>query len=183
MACAQVAGLAALLFQASPDATPDQVEAAILSSCDPCAEEQNHRACYGLVNPWEAWQTLQQRMRKDAEKERLPERRECEQQLERFVDPRLHTKLRRLPQDQSCEAVFVFDERIEPSEIAAIFQQSLNNDQHRVKFLRHARIVILLAPSMVIQELIEHPSVRVASACDIDRSPVHRGHTRGRSSF
>jgi subtilisin family serine protease len=49
MATPHVAGLAALLFQKKPDATVDQVEAAILSTATPGTEDPQ-RVGHGLVH-------------------------------------------------------------------------------------------------------------------------------------
>jgi subtilisin family serine protease len=54
MAAAYVAGVAALLFQAQPHATPAQVEAALLATCTPRSASSEYRGGRGLVNPVEA---------------------------------------------------------------------------------------------------------------------------------
>ena len=54
MAAAYVAGVAALLFQAQPHATPSEVEAALLATCTPFSQSSEYRAGRGLVNPVEA---------------------------------------------------------------------------------------------------------------------------------
>lgn len=50
MATPHVAGLAALLWEAKPDATLDQVEQAILATCEPLKREDPTRYGHGLVN-------------------------------------------------------------------------------------------------------------------------------------
>jgi subtilisin family serine protease len=51
MAAAHVAGVAALLFQAKPDATAAEVQDAILTTCTPLPESSEERSGRGLVNP------------------------------------------------------------------------------------------------------------------------------------
>lgn len=51
MAAAHVAGVAALLFQAKPEATVEEVEQALLTSCLPLHDVDPHRVGCGLVNP------------------------------------------------------------------------------------------------------------------------------------
>jgi len=58
MAAAYVAGAAALLFQACPNATVDEVERALLGSAEPLAGVPHNRQGSGLVNPLGALQLL-----------------------------------------------------------------------------------------------------------------------------
>jgi subtilisin family serine protease len=54
MAAAHVAGVAALLFQAKPDATAADVEEAILTTSTPLPESSQERCGSGLINPLKA---------------------------------------------------------------------------------------------------------------------------------
>jgi subtilisin family serine protease len=58
MAAAHVAGVAALLFQAKPDATVEEVEEAILATCTPLPGCDEGRCGRGLVNPVKALDAL-----------------------------------------------------------------------------------------------------------------------------
>ena len=58
MATPHVAGVAALLLQARPDATIEQVERAMLSTCTLLPGESPLRAGRGLLNPREALRSL-----------------------------------------------------------------------------------------------------------------------------
>jgi subtilisin family serine protease len=58
MAAACVAGVAALLFQARPDASVDEVERALLGSAEPLVGVPAERQGCGLVNPLGALQLL-----------------------------------------------------------------------------------------------------------------------------
>jgi subtilisin family serine protease len=58
MATPHVAGVAALLFEAKPDATVDEVEAAIQSTCTVLPDQSPLRYGFGLVNPREALKAL-----------------------------------------------------------------------------------------------------------------------------
>jgi subtilisin len=58
MAAAHVAGVAALLFQAKPDATVDEVEYALLKSCLPLPDVDPQRMGCGLINPVGALERL-----------------------------------------------------------------------------------------------------------------------------
>jgi subtilisin len=51
MATPHVGGVAALLFESRPTATPDQVEKAILTTCKPLASETKERYGHGLIDP------------------------------------------------------------------------------------------------------------------------------------
>lgn len=58
MAAAHVAGIAALLFQAKPNATVDEIENALLKSCLPLPDADPRRVGCGLVNPVGALELL-----------------------------------------------------------------------------------------------------------------------------
>ncbi len=58
MAAAHVAGIAALLFQARPGATPAEVEEAILTTCAPLPECSEERSGRGLICPVKALDAL-----------------------------------------------------------------------------------------------------------------------------
>ncbi|MEG4627085.1 S8 family serine peptidase [Microcoleus sp. w1-18aA5] len=58
MAAAHVAGVAALLFQAKPEATVEEIEYALLTSCLPLPDVDQKRVGCGLVNPVGALEIL-----------------------------------------------------------------------------------------------------------------------------
>ncbi len=58
MAAAHVAGMAALLFQARPEATVVEVEEAILTTCTPLSDFSEERSGRGLINPVKALDAL-----------------------------------------------------------------------------------------------------------------------------
>jgi subtilisin len=61
MAAAHVAGVAALLFQAKPEASVEEVENALLKSCLPLPDVDPQRVGCGLVNPVGALEILLQK--------------------------------------------------------------------------------------------------------------------------
>ncbi len=67
MAAACVAGVAALLFQAQPRATPAQVESALFATCIPFSQSSEYRAGRGLVNPVEALNAVLSNSRRPAD--------------------------------------------------------------------------------------------------------------------
>jgi subtilisin family serine protease len=60
-ACAFTAGVACLLFQACPDATPDEVAEALCASASPIDEAHGLRYRFGLLQPALALELLQRR--------------------------------------------------------------------------------------------------------------------------
>lgn len=58
MAAAHVAGVAAILFQAKPDATPEEVQEAIQLTCTPLLDSSERRSGKGLVNPVKALEVM-----------------------------------------------------------------------------------------------------------------------------
>jgi len=67
MASAHVAGIAALLFQAKPHATPAQVEAALLTTCTLLSESSEYRGGRGMVNPVSALNAMLSNGRRPAD--------------------------------------------------------------------------------------------------------------------
>jgi hypothetical protein len=60
-ACAFTAGVACLLFQACPDATPDEVAEALCASASPLDQARGLRYRFGLIQPSLALELLQRR--------------------------------------------------------------------------------------------------------------------------
>jgi len=60
MSSAYVAGIVALLFEAYSDATPDDIEDALIESCEPLDNSPPHRCGYGMVNARVAYESLMQ---------------------------------------------------------------------------------------------------------------------------
>jgi subtilisin family serine protease len=58
MAAPHVSGIAAILFESSPDATVEQVERALLETCKPLVNEEKERYGRGLVDPLAALDAL-----------------------------------------------------------------------------------------------------------------------------
>jgi subtilisin len=66
MAAAHVAGVAAILLQARPKATPAEVEDAILTTCTPLPESNEYRCGSGLIDPPKALEALFSRKHRKA---------------------------------------------------------------------------------------------------------------------
>lgn len=58
MSSAYVAGIAALLFEAHLDATPEDIEDALIESCIPLDNSPPHRCGYGVINARTAYESL-----------------------------------------------------------------------------------------------------------------------------
>ncbi len=83
MACALVAGTAALLWQACPEAAPQDIQAALMQSSRP---QHDHRARRGCIDPFQALTLLQ------TSSIELPQ--PVDHPPTRYVDPHLRHKLR-----------------------------------------------------------------------------------------
>jgi subtilisin family serine protease len=66
MAAAHVAGVAAILFQARPKATPADVEDAILTTCTPLPGSNEYRCGTGLIAPPKALEALLSRKQRNS---------------------------------------------------------------------------------------------------------------------
>jgi Subtilase family len=62
MATPHVAGVAAILFGAEPEASVDQVEEAILTTCKPLVKDEKERYGFGFVQPEAALAKLRKLM-------------------------------------------------------------------------------------------------------------------------
>ena len=81
-----VAGVAALLWESLPKATPQEIQAALIHSSRPCPDQQEHRAGRGCIDPARALTLLQTScIELPLQVDRLPTR---------YVDPHLQRKLR-----------------------------------------------------------------------------------------
>lgn len=151
IAAAQIAGLAALLRSAMPEAPASTIVSSIRASALPTSDEQSHRARSGVVSPQAALDTARYAS---------PTAPVSPTPSERFVDERL---LRRLELDEEgiVDALVAFDE----STISAVDLGGLETS----RFKNMADVLLVRGPGWRVAELVSLRTVRVASATDVDR--------------
>ncbi len=166
-ACALVAGAAALLFQAKPDATPGEVEQALLASCEPLHGADARRSQFGIVNPLRAVELLLA----DAPSEKALQR-------QTISLPHKHTDavLRKMclhgPSNTSVASIIVAadgvpynDERGPVGMVIDRLQAELGESVEKVRYIPCARLAILHASRGFTWKLALDEDVIVASAC------------------
>lgn len=173
MAAAHVAGVAALLFQAKPDATVDVVEHALLTSCLALARVSPSRCGHGLVNPVGALEVLHN------SNPIPPTKPTWENTTIPDIDPRLSRHLRDASPTMQIDAiVIVVVDHQNPFEAVSdeglgerVIQQTIqktNETPSFVRFIPRANAVALTAHAGFIDALLKHPFVRIASSATID---------------
>lgn len=163
-ASAIVAGLAALLRQAFPRAPGAAIKRAIMVSAEPLGDDQSHRARHGRVRLLAAFAALEQGITADADETpdlALPEKK--------FVDPRLAEQLTRVRDDDPAQAILEFSTAAAADE-ASLRLRAEGDGQQELRVLKNAAVIILRARASTVRELLETPSVVIASACDIERA-------------
>jgi subtilisin family serine protease len=185
MACALVAGVAALLIQAAPNAPLSLIEAALLNTCSPLPNHHSHRSNRGIVNPEAALHYVLKYQNKWSEtaevKNYFSSLNDPLAPPHKYIDTRLHRFCQDLSDDCSLEAVFIISEisAATGNEERSIFSafvdritQTYGESIKRIRCITDAGVVILLAPVIAIRSLMLDPLVRVASAVDVNRADL-----------
>jgi hypothetical protein len=170
MSAAIVAGVAALLLEAVPGASADDLYDAICYGANPLnADTKKHARC-GILNAEIALDYL----RKHNNQENRPRPERPPLVRPGWCDPRLNYQLTRADRDDSLMAVYVLqtDSGIAEWEqrcreiLAPVFQKTVPDS---IEYLPRGRAVIISAPPAVHKALIANSSVLYASAADAGR--------------
>ena len=173
MAAAHIAGIAALMLQAKTDATVEDVEHALLTSCAPLPRVSPSRCGRGLVNPARALEVLH------SSEPILPVKPIWENPKTPEIDSRLSRHLREASPTMQIDAiVIVVTDRQNPFEAMSdeglgtcIIQQTIqqtNENPSFVRFIPRANAIFLTAPAGFINSLLNHPFIKIASSATID---------------
>lgn len=155
MAAAIVAGVAALLFQAKPTATVEEVEQALLTSCTPLPHLPPQRVGHGLINPIAAV-------------EYLLNGKECDRapfpisEIPHRVDPRLLRQLDAANSEDLIAAIALVSGNREP------ILQRLHRPPIQLKWIPSANAIALMATPDVLYALLDEPEVYFLSSTTID---------------
>lgn len=164
MACAHVAGVGALLRQAVPEATVDQVTRCLQLSAKPLDESQSHRGRHGYLDAVRALSRLRSLVGEASEPRAEP------RGLRRsWCDSRLQRLLRDSHDEAWLKSVLVFADR-EAAEVAldSATRRLRAEPRIRCKPLLNGRIQIVLAPVKIHRQLLAAPALQVANAVDVD---------------
>ncbi len=176
MACAYVAGVAARLLQARPDATASEIRHALLHTSEPLSRAQQHRCRYGIVNMEAAIAAIVPPVAP------LPE--PAEEQLPaffqtRYIDPRFQAHYAHARMDQVLEAILIpqagsWEKGKRPpvpeasrTLIEDVARQSGQFPSH-TRYFRHADVAHVRAGRSFFAVLLEHPDLLACSAVDLD---------------
>lgn len=171
-ACAFVAGVAALLFQAYPDATLEQVEWALTASSRPLDPEHAHRGRYGIVDPEAALELL------GKAPPCPPPSLSATSLPQRYVDPAIVETCHRAPSSRvRCVLVAAEDPesahdlRGPAGRVVDRAEAMLGERSAEVRYLAHGRAAILAAPVRFLHVLMKDPGMQVLSPCTITTNP------------
>ena len=161
-----VAGMAALLREAFPQASADTISHALRVTCAPVASSQALRTRHGSVRLRAAFEYLERGC--DTNPRCYPPAG-CSPA---FIDPRLSEKLAYAKTGERADAIleFIDHDALEAFERSFLAARSEHRpDQDRLLKLRHVPACIVRCPARLIRAALESPALRVASACDVDR--------------
>lgn len=152
MASAVVAGIAALLFEAAPNHSVDEIEQALLASYQPAMSDQAHRVRLGQVNPDGAlaWLRRHEAIRP------APVTPPC--QIPEYRDPRLLKQLQFGDPEEHLAAVFIAT-RETGSAIVTRLQQIHNECPRTVHHLPRLQTTFILATRNFMRALVADPLV------------------------
>lgn len=164
LAAAYIAGVAALLVEAAPQASADELAAALTETASPIAGDQTHRSRAGLVRPGRALAWLREGGTSRVELSGTSDRQVA------YRDPRLLRTLDTAAAESSVVAIVTSDHGVQ--ELAAaidLITANMGHGPHRLSQLPLVAAARVQAPHRFIGALLEHPSITVACAPDVDR--------------
>ena len=186
VASAFVAGMAALLIEAEPDAPVEAIELALTSGTRPLPSDQSHRCRGGIVDAPLALRVLRREPRGRALTAADEVRSARTTQLENTVrvDPFLAKQMQRSQGELQCEAIIVTDPRPAPQTNSAAREgarslvertgRNLQERPRRIRYLPSAKAVVVGASGRFISRLLEEEEeeVVVAHSTTVDRGQI-----------
>jgi subtilisin family serine protease len=183
IACALVAGIAALLMQAAPSAPLSLIEDALVNTSMPLPLHKIHRSRRGLIQPEAALHyVLANQTRLQLSTTDYNSESSSYNPLVRsykYIDPRLQKIFRYASNDYILEAVFIIastaevadnqDPRGAAGEVIDRVTRAQGEKPERIRYIAAANIAIVLAKAAYLRMLIDDPQVQVTSATDIDK--------------
>ncbi len=176
MASVQVAGVVALLRAAFPQLPGATIQAALSHACRPRWQEQRHRSAAGCIDPIAAFAALAHHGEDIDLPTTVPPLERGPRESVHYIDPRLQMQLALAGDAGLCEAVFLFDSPTEAKRCGQLLTTTDNplDDVHkrsgnRMKYLHHIPMLICQTSPTVIRQVLQWPSLSMASACDTNR--------------
>lgn len=155
MAAAIVAGVAALLFQAKPTATVEEVEQALLTTCTLLPDLSPQRVGHGLVNPIAAVEYVLSGKECDRDPCPIPE-------ITHRVDPRLQRQLNGANSEDLIAAIAIVSGKDEQ------LHQWIEHRATQVQWIPRANAIALIATPDELHALLDEPEVHFLSSTTID---------------
>jgi hypothetical protein len=173
MACAWVAGAAARLLQARPDASAAQIRQVLCNTALP--PKKAHRCRYGIVQLEAALKAIQQDLLPLPAALDIP----APNQLERpYIDPHFLRKLKRARPGRSLEAIILPQTSFSPEKepglapvsrrlLRAVAQQ-VGHEPIAIRYFQAVDGVHVQADHSYFMALLDHPDLFVCSAVDVN---------------
>jgi hypothetical protein len=172
MATAYVAGVAARLKGARPNATADQLKQALLVTSQPPTSNQRHYSACGLIQPQRALDYL---LTCDTEPPSVAEPVSEHGFLRQpYIDPRLRRQCDKATFGQRIDALVMarhsFDGRSSGGTRTMLQQvcQRANAEPFHCRFFNHVDLAHISADQHFYQQLLSNPDLMIGSAVDID---------------
>jgi subtilisin family serine protease len=162
-AAAFVAGLAALLLQARPDATVDQLEYALTQSCQTCKDNEDNRALFGVIDPEAALEVILNASGDvRIEQPSIPN-------MARYVDPALRRSIASANSMLTCVFIAVSGvlnttSNSAPMVVIEYLQRVMKEDVIHLRTFPDGRTASVIASPRFLRALVDSEMVIVASA-------------------
>jgi hypothetical protein len=168
MAAAYVAGVAARLKGACPNATADQIKQALLVTSQPLTPSQQHYSACGLIQPQQALHYL---LTRDNEPISLGKPiSEYAFLRQPYIDPRLRRQCDKAVFGQRIDALVMARHSSDGTTRTMLQRvcQRANAELFHCRFFNHVDLAHISADHHFYQQLLSNPDLMIGSAVDID---------------
>ena len=157
-ACAQVAGVAAALFEANPEATVNDVKMALIESCTPAEGSR-----FGNINPEKALELIKTKVPYQEQFQPIPD---PEWFNEQYIDYRLISQCKRARKNNKDVEGLVVGE--DTDALIKRLEKEMSGYISEYNSFKNFDMAHIIAKPEFYDALFEQPDLEVASAVDIN---------------
>lgn len=157
-ACAQVAGVAAALFEANPEATINDVKMALIESCTPAEGSR-----FGNINPEKALELIKTKVPYEEQFQPIPEPEWLDEQ---YIDYRLISQCKRARRNNKDVEGLVVGE--DTDALIKRLEEEMGDYLSEYHPFKNFDMAHIIAKPEFYDALFEQPDLEVASAVDIN---------------
>ena len=170
MAAAYIAGIAAGLLAAKPDAKPDEIKNALLATAKPLAPGQAHRCRTGIVRPGAAFKYLLNGDSRPLDSESFGRPLFLKQP---YIDKRLLNRYKKAKADERIESIVIARKNAgqsAPDGTKKLIKEAGKKsgfEPDSVKFFKNADMAYIQAGRYFYAELLKLPDLFACGAADV----------------